>query len=1597
MGGLDDLGKLVGTGYDKVRDGVDWGKEKLGQGIDAATDKIGEGLEYVGAEGVADKVEDWGDRTASSLGAEVGEQQLGETEDADELVHGNPSKITAAVKNLRDFRDAFDSVGRGMKGLDSSHWKGEAADAFREKFAPHPGEWMKAADAFDDAAGALDSYASTVRWAQGKAKEAIALYKKGQQASKTAVDAYNEKVDAYNAARSGPDPLPRPAPFTDPGTEQRERAHEILKEARRQRNEAGDRAKSAVRAALAHAPKEPTGLERAKFDLADYSVAQGVEMMHLGGGIVKGTAGLINFVRSVNPIDGYNLTHPAEYYKSVNMTLAGLASTAANPDRALKNAWEAAKGDPSEFLGRLVPELIGTKGAGSIRTLARTGARNGLKEGVESAARKGVGDDPAKPSRQSHAMENGPSDPIDLATGAMYLPQTDITLPGTLPLTFRRRVASDYRAGRWFGPSWSSTADQRLEIDSQGIVFVCEDGLLLSYAHPAPGVPVLPSHGPRWPLDRDPDGDYTVTDPDTGRVWHFTPALFPYVSPTVTPNGAELALLTQVDDRNGNWITYEYDPETSAPTSIVHSGGYRLNLTAHDGRITALHLAGAAPEGGDQEILRYGYADGCLTEVVNSSGLPLRFTYDDRARVTSWTDTNGSRYDYAYDDRDRCIAEGGVAGHVALRLDYDGTDPGTGLRVTTATTGSGAVHRYLVNDAHQIVAETDPLGAVTRFERDRYNRLLSRTDPLGHTTRFAYDEAGRLTRVVRPDGREATAEYNALGLPVRVTGPDRNSVRQEYDERGNRVAATAPSGATTRYAYDEAGRLTAVVDPLGHTTRIRNDAAGLPVEITDPLGAVTRFERDAFGRPMTVTDPLGAVTRLQWTTEGRLARRVEADGSEQSWTYDGEGNCTSHTDAMGGVSRFEYTHFDLLTARTGPDGVRYEFTHDTDLRLIGVTNPQGLTWAYEYDAAGRLISETDFDDRTLAYEHDAAGRLTERINGLGQSIRFEHNSLGQVVRKDADGAVTTFAYDLSDQLAEAAGPDATIAYVRDRYGRLKYETVGGRTVAYGHDELGRRTSRTTPSGAVSTWTYDAAGRRASLTTSGHELSFERDAAGREVARRVDETVTLASAFDDVGRLTGHTVTGRGRTLQRRSYAYQADGHLVGIDDLLGGARRFDLDAAGRVTAVHADGWTETYAYDEAGNQTQAAWPADHPGQEAAGPRTYTGTRITRAGNVRYEHDALGRITLRQKTRLSRKPDTWRYEWDAEDRLTAVTTPDGTRWRYRYDPLGRRTAKQRLAADGETILEQVAFVWDGTTLCEETTTSAALPNPVTLTWDHDGLRPIAQTERITAADAPQQEIDRRFFTIVTDLVGAPTELIDEAGTIAWRTRSTLWGTTAWTADATAHTPLRFPGQYFDPETGLHYNYFRHYDPETARFLTPDPLGLTPAPNPATYVHNPHTWTDPLGLAPCRGSMDYMGADNAIPAGDPVTHGPTGTLIGSDGKSVRNFNNVLNVGEHDVVAHGSRGGFLEMSEGYVNGGQIVDAVTNNPNYNGGPLRLMVCHSGADSSGIAQQIANELGVTVRAPTDMVGTNRRLGAGQTPQIANDGYWRVFLPIIGG
>ncbi|GAA0491372.1 DUF6531 domain-containing protein [Streptomyces olivaceiscleroticus] len=1081
---------------------------------------------------------------------------------------------------------------------------------------------------------------------------------------------------------------------------------------------------------------------------------------------------------------------------------------------------------PSE-LGRL-GKALRLDGSGLSRVKLRPGAAEQVRASIRTVAKR---------------CER---DPIDVATGDMLLHAVDISLPGTLSLIVERTHVSSYRVGGWFGTSWASTLDQRLQADDEGITYAAPDGARLVYpaleAEATEPVQPLTGTGPALTWDDETDGALRLTDADTGLAY-----VFHSPRPIDDATGVDLPLQAIID-RAGNRITVAY-ADDGTPSELAHAGGYRLALDRHrtQPRIAAIRLLDPEhPNAPGTTVVSYGYDEaGHLAEVVNSSGLPLRFTYDDAGRITSWTDRNDSSYAYTYDEHGRVARTEGSAGHLTGTLEYDDA-----THTTTVTDSLGHARVYEHDDAYRLIRETDPLGNTTHRKWDEAHRLISVTDPLGHTTRYHYDDRGRTTAVIHPDGTRATAVYNDAGDALQLTAPDGSVLGQEFDGCGNRISTSDPAGGTTRYAYTATGHLKAVTDPLGHTTHIHCDEAGLPTTVTDPLGAATCYDRDAFGRPVTITDPVGAVTRLEWSPEGNLVRRTGPGGAMETWTYDGEGNCTSYTDPHGGTATFEYTHFDLLAARTDPDGTRHTFTHDTELRLAAVTNPQGLTWNYTYDEAGRLTAESDFDDRIVTYHRDGAGRVTTRTTPLGEAIAYSHDALGRVITKDAAGRVSNFTYDPAGRLLGATNPDCDLSFQYDALGRVTAETINGRTTSHTYDPLGRRTHRTTPTGNTTRYVHDAAGRRTQLSAGGHTLAFTHDAVGRELTRTLDaDALTFAYAWEPTGRLTGQTAGTARHVVRRRDYHYRADGYLTGINDSYHGEHHISLDAAGRVTAVTAQEWNESYSYDTAGNQASAAWPDNHPHPDARGERSYTGTRITRAGAIRYEHDAAGRLRLRRQARLSRKPDTWHYIWDAEDHLAQVITPDGTRWRYLYDPLGRRIAKERMAADGGTVLERVDFTWDGPVLIEQATTDPALlDHSVTLTWEHDGLHPISQTER-KLDGATQAEIDTRFFAIATDLIGTPTELIAPDGDVAWHTRTTLWGTTTWDASATAYTPLRFPGQYYDPESGLHYNHHRYYDPATARYLTPDPLGLEPAPNPATYVRNPHTWSDVLGLAPC----------------------------------------------------------------------------------------------------------------------------------------------------
>jgi RHS repeat-associated protein len=1029
----------------------------------------------------------------------------------------------------------------------------------------------------------------------------------------------------------------------------------------------------------------------------------------------------------------------------------------------------------------------------------------------------------------------GRREPIDMASGEMFLVQKDVELPGVLPLILQRVHVSSYRSGRLFGPSWSSTVDQRLEISAGKVHYAGPDGVILVYPlPPSGGGEVFAVAGARWPLARTGDGGYVISQPQAERDLHFR-----------APLGG-VSVISAVTDRGGHRIDFEYGDD-GLISGVTHSGGYRIDIDTEGGRITELRLRN--PSSADVTLLRYRYDfAGRLAEVVNSSARPLTFSYDADGRIIRWEDRNGQWYGYTYDAAGRCVRTDGSGDALAGTLDYDVTN-----RVTRETNSLGQVAVYHFNDLNQLIRQTDPLGNETRFEWDRYGSPTAETDPLGRTTRFVYDGRGDLIEVVRPDGRRSSATYDDHRLPVTISDPDGGVWRRAYDDAGNIVAVIDPSGATTSYGYQE-GRLAAVTDSLGHVRRVETNTAGLVMAVTDPLGGTTRYTRDAFGRIVAVDDSIRGVTRLTWTVEGKPVSRERPDGSVERWRYDGEGNEVEYVDPAGNVTRTISTHFDLPAVEIGPAGERTEFRYDSELRLLAVVNPQGLSWRYEYDNAGNLIRETDFDGRVSDFRHDAAGQLVERTNGAGQTVRYERDLMGEVVvRRYDDGREAIFERDPLGRILRARNSDVDVLFERDAIGRVLAETVGDRTVSSTFDIGGRRTSRLTPAGVESSWSYDSRHQPVSLRAAGRTMTFGYDNVGRETERLLDTGTILAQNWDANSRLTGQTVSSvghgtgadrsRARVLQRRTYHYRDNGVLSAVDDTISGRRRFDSDSGGRVVGISGPHGTERYSYDAGANVTDAALPGAAGG--SSGPRVYEGTLIRRAGRSSYRYDAQGRLVMRQKQRLSAKPDIWHYSWDADDRLVGVVTPDGTRWRYVYDALGRRVAKERLAADGESVAERTDFVWDGVLLAERIVDGSRAT-----TWEYEPgtFRPLLQAERIRAVEPSQEWIDEQFYSIITDLVGAPSELVDAAGKLSWHDQRTLWGQPVADSAQTI-TPLRFAGQYHDPESGFNYNYQRHYDPETGRYVSRDPLGLDGGPNPTAYVRNPTSWIDPLGLMGC----------------------------------------------------------------------------------------------------------------------------------------------------
>ena len=1016
--------------------------------------------------------------------------------------------------------------------------------------------------------------------------------------------------------------------------------------------------------------------------------------------------------------------------------------------------------------------------------------------------------------------------PVDVASGRVFTSQTDFKLPGRIPIEFIRAYdtsAVDYQGP--LGPGWIHSYDIHLwEDDAQGLVILRnEEARVVGFEPVEVGEKSFNPLEKLW-LERHGEKVYAVRD-NEGLRYKFSSVSQP--GPAIAESrvgDAEINALrlTEIEDRNGNRITLNY--EQGRLSYIDDSAGRRLNyvyITLNNGaeRLAGINRELDAKSSRNSRIVNYSYdADGRLINATDRGFVPWRYSYD-RDLLIRETNRNGLSFHFEYEGEGadaRCVRTWGDRGIYERRLTYD-----IEARMTLVENSLGYKTVYRFNKFDQPVTIIDALGGAKHYGYGLNGELLSETDEIGRATRYSYDGNGNCISVTNPDQTTRRFEYSTEDLPEKLIDEMGAESRREYDDRGNIIATVDAMGNRCEYRYNQFGDLEQEADALGGVTKFKWNERSQLTELTTPSGNAINLRYDERGRPVGITDPLGHTTHYTYDATDRIAQVERPDGARHRYQYDPEGNLTNFIDANRAETRFRSVDYNRLGERIDALGHSQRFIYDTEANLIEVRNERGEAYRFIYDALDRVSREVGFDDLAWEYVYDPAGQLIRRADPAGRMTNFIFDLQGRVIeRRRSDGTAISFAYDPAGRLIKATAPGSELVFKHDVLGRIILESQNGQVIEHKYDALGRRFERRSPLGQTVEFTFDADHQLSHLKTPYGSIEFEYDRAGRMAKRHLPGELEEAFKYDRCGRLIEQSLHQASHSFFHRGYKYDAEGNLVELNDSNNGINRFAYDPVERLREVaHPEKKAEQFFYDSTGNLRRRGDRAFSYGQP---------DRLTGTDDATLIYNEVG--SLIEKRRAG---SVIHYEYDPDNRLIAIEDKEGGRIEFVYDAFGRRIAKK--TKDGAT-----GFLWDGDVLLAERQNDRFNE----YIFDLDGYEPLC---RLDAAG---------FETYCNDQLGTPRELTDKTGQIVWSTDYDVYGRLKQSNRGRFKSQIRFQGQYEDDETGLYYNFYRYYDPEIGRFINQDPIGPSGGLNPYEYTQNPVTWVDPLGLAgePVVGSRD-----------------------------------------------------------------------------------------------------------------------------------------------
>ncbi|ABC29559.1 Rhs family protein [Hahella chejuensis KCTC 2396] len=851
---------------------------------------------------------------------------------------------------------------------------------------------------------------------------------------------------------------------------------------------------------------------------------------------------------------------------------------------------------------------------------------------------------------------------------------------------------------------------------------------------------------------------------------------------------------------------------------------------------------------GRKETAKYHAAFNLPLERIDPKGVKHSYSYDGGARLTSYTqsgETESRSFTYSYSDTKRTASIGGAT--YTENLDTYGN-------AKSVVNPEGNVSTYTYNALGQAITETRPEGGVYTYSYDDAGNLLSIEDPLKRVTSFEYDPAGNLIKTTLPNTGEVRYGYNKLNEQTSVTSHYGSVFKSEYNHNNRVLTFTDALGNQSLIRKTPHGQIDYQRDANGNETvyffddflvkeaeyptftqQIDYDKSRWAAAVTNKFDGQeqrSNFERDSIGRVSNLTDAESNSTQFEYDVFGRVVKSTDAEQGVTQLAYDGWDNLIKLIDPENRVTGFTYDkNNQVKSERRFPDGVN------------------AVTRFYFYDENGNLIKEITPNGQKIFYHYDLADQLekieyfaTEIAVAPEQVTTFTYNSLGQIETYGDGDTSGQYRYNLMGQLIESTinyGPfSKTIKYSYDKNGRVRtYTNPENVTYSYGYDPKGQIQTINIPGEGLLTFNRYSWNQPTQITLpGGMTINRVYDGLQRVKENQLDDPANnpiarVTLGYDSVGNITSQST-------EHGDYQYSYDKLYRLIDADYPESDAFNLQ-------------DESFEYDGVSNRVAHTILARPEREEL---EYNEANQLIRQGDTYYHYDHNGHLISKSIDKNGDHP-TYKYIYNNKERLIRVEAGgDGIVASYGYNPFGHRMWKE---VDGL----KTYFLYNHSGMVGEYDSFGAL------------IKEYHYTPGNTWMTSPLfQRAGENTYYYQNDHLGAPRQMASRNGQIVWKAAYEVFGRVKIFVDK-AENNLRFPGQYFDQESGMHHNYFRDYNPGYGRYIQRDPISVYGGINVYAYANgNPVVYMDPLGLAKMN-----VGVGGSV----PILGGFSLGLFGTDG--------------------------------------------------------------------------------------------------------------------